>query len=359
LFGLAKFLNDTKAALHEHLASAPPWMEKFLSGTLDFIFAPLTEPTGRFPLLALVAGVTIAFIAFTLGMRTEPGRRLAGFFRFCFPKGLYTHPSTLVDWQVAFANNFLGSSFNITWRITGALLAGAMVKLLVLGFGPATHTFVWTAPAIIGFSLLASLSDDLGYFFFHWTCHVVPALWAFHKVHHSAEVMTPLTAARVHPLERAILGVFRAVATSLVLAPALYFFTGSASVATIFGFSIFGSLFNILGHVLHHSHIWVYFGPVIGRVIVSPAQHQIHHSTAREHWDRNFAENWSIWDTLFGTLYLPKGRETLTFGLTDLPRQPHGNVVTAYLVPFWESGQKILAPIGALLRPLSRSKQEG
>ena len=31
--------------------------------------------------------------------------------------------------------------------------------------------------------------------------HKIPALWEFHKVHHSAEVMTPLTELRQHPVE--------------------------------------------------------------------------------------------------------------------------------------------------------------
>src|ERR1039458_8498353 len=37
--------------------------------------------------------------------------------------------------------------------------------------------------------------DGLGLF------HAIPALWEFHKVHHSAEVLTPLTEMRTHPVE--------------------------------------------------------------------------------------------------------------------------------------------------------------
>jgi sterol desaturase/sphingolipid hydroxylase (fatty acid hydroxylase superfamily) len=256
----------------------------------------------------------------------------------------------LVDWQVAFANHFFGASFNLTWRISTALLAGGVGATLTWLFGPAAHPLEWTFAAILSFTLLTSLTDDLGYFLFHWTCHSVPWLWAFHKVHHSAEVMTPITAARVHPLERAILGPFRAVTNSLIVGPALYVFMGEVRPAEIFGLGLFAFVFDTLGHVLHHSNIWVYYGKFVGRIIISPAQHQIHHSTAPQHWNRNFAEHWAIWDALFGTLYLPSGREELSFGLTDTDKQPHTNVLTAYLVPFYEAAYKLLAPIGNLLR---------
>ena len=35
------------------------------------------------------------------------------------------------------------------------------------------------------------LSYELGYWFNHWLSHKVPVLWEFHKVHHSATVLTP------------------------------------------------------------------------------------------------------------------------------------------------------------------------
>src|SRR4029453_5732873 len=48
----------------------------------------------------------------------------------------------------------------------------------------------WPAPS----------SRSLGYWFNHWLSHKVPLLWEFHKVHHNAEVLTPLTNFRVHPV---------------------------------------------------------------------------------------------------------------------------------------------------------------
>ena len=45
--------------------------------------------------------------------------------------------------------------------------------------------------------------------------------------------------------------------------------------------------------------------------------HQLHHSAARRHRDRNMGFALSIWDQLFGTAYLPAEREHLRLGLGE------------------------------------------
>ncbi len=110
-----------------------------------------------------------------------------------------------------------------------------------------------------------------------------------------------------------------AFTTGIVVGPMLYLYGGATEFPTILGLDLAGALLFAVGHVLQHSHVWVYFGPIIGRVIVSPAQHQIHHSCLPQHLDKNFAEHWAFWDAIFGTLYLPQGRETLKLGLAAIP----------------------------------------
>jgi sterol desaturase/sphingolipid hydroxylase (fatty acid hydroxylase superfamily) len=310
------------------------WLERFLAGTADFLMGPIATG-GRFHWLGLVAGVTIAFVAFRLAAGSQT--RADGFLRFCFPRGVYAHKSTLVDWQIAYANFFFGHFFNVTWRISTAMGASLVTSWLTAIFGPVAHGWAWSAPVVVFYALVISLLSDLGYFLFHWASHVFPPLWSFHRVHHSAEVMTPLTAARVHPLERAVLGPVRAVVMAPAVGLVIYLFAGETAAPVLLALDLFSLIFFALGHVLHHSHIWVYYGPIVGRVIVSPAQHQIHHSSAPRHWDRNFAEHWSLWDALFGTIYLPKERETLSFGLAGVARQPHPGVVSAYARPFWDA----------------------
>ncbi len=342
-------MNDTIDAILDRLRQSIPdslqWLLPIARRTLEYVFGPFNGDGGRFPWYGILAGLGIAAAAFIWGTRDRHDRTLSGFLRFCFPKEIYLDKNMLVDLQIGFMNPFIQPAVNVTWRITTVLIASKITALLTLWLGPNTSPVAWTPTAVIVCAIAYSMLSDFGYFLFHWTAHVFPPLWAIHKLHHSAEALTPLTAARVHPLERAVMGPFMAFTTALLVAPIIYFYGGTTSPGTILGLSMPGSLFFLGGHILHHSHVWVYFGPIIGRVIVSPVQHQIHHSSLPQHCDRNFAEHWAIWDTLFGTLYLPRGRETLKMGLTGYTRQPHTGLISALFGPVWDSAKASLALI--------------
>jgi sterol desaturase/sphingolipid hydroxylase (fatty acid hydroxylase superfamily) len=59
---------------------------------------------------------------------------------------------------------------------------------------------------------------------------------------------------------------------------------------------------------------------VLGRIVVSPAHHQVHHSANPKHFNKNFGSCLALWDWMFGTPYMPeKTREPLTFGFPGQP----------------------------------------
>ena len=84
------------------------------------------------------------------------------------------------------------------------------------------------------------------------------------------------------------------------------------------------------------------FGQVIGRVISSPAQHFIHHSTADDHLDKNFAIVFSLWDWMFGTLVIPKEKLTLNLGLVNDEHMEYSSVWRLYAMPFVKAKQVLL-----------------
>ena len=61
--------------------------------------------------------------------------------------------------------------------------------------------------------------------------------------------------------------------------------------------------------------------------------HQVHHSTAPRHLDRNLAQYFSFLDWIGGTLYVPKGHEELDFGLIEGPDPELATVWSLYWVP--------------------------
>lgn len=167
---------------------------------------------------------------------------------------------------------------------------------------------------LLGTTIL-TLATDFGLFLAHWLQHRIPALWRFHAVHHSAESLTPFTAYRQHPIDyignSICIGLMTGLAFTLI-----HLLTGQpAKMLHIEGSTIPFLIFYWLGYHLRHSDVWIDYGARWSRIFISPAQHQIHHSLDVCHRDKNMGYMFAFWDQLFGTLYIPKTREKIDYGL--------------------------------------------
>ena len=76
----------------------------------------------------------------------------------------------------------------------------------------------------IYFTVFLFLIDDATKYAVHRMLHRLKFLWAFHKIHHTAEVLTPLTVYRTHPVEMIIFSLRSIVVQSVTIALFLYFF---------------------------------------------------------------------------------------------------------------------------------------
>lgn len=135
-------------------------------------------------------------------------------------------------------------------------------------------------------------------FFYYWTHrleHKVDFLWCGHSVHHSADQLVVLSAFRQSPLTEQFSHLFSALPLALLGTP-------------VETFVIIGSIAHVQS-MLTHSSLQYNFGWIGRWLIVSPIHHQIHHSAAFKHRDRNFGTHFIVWDHFFGTYYEP-GDET-------------------------------------------------
>jgi sterol desaturase/sphingolipid hydroxylase (fatty acid hydroxylase superfamily) len=81
---------------------------------------------------------------------------------------------------------------------------------------------------------------------------------------------------------------------------------------------------------------------VVEHVLNSPAQHQIHHSDAPKHVNKNFGINLSLWDWMFGTLYVTTSKpETLRFGTGEADHSRYLTVYSLIVTPFVDIARKI------------------
>lgn len=172
------------------------------------------------------------------------------------------------------------------------------------------------------FTLGYFLLDDFTRFYVHRIMHRWPLLWAFHKVHHSAQTMTPMTIFRAHPVETIFFTLRSTLTQAIAIGGFVYFMGDRADLFVVFGASAIIFLFNILGSNLRHSHISIAYWPWLERVFISPAQHQVHHSIERRHWDKNYGVVLAVWDVLFKSHHYSEKNQQLEFGLTEEEQTP-------------------------------------
>ena len=90
-------------------------------------------------------------------------------------------------------------------------------------------------------------------------------------------------------------------------------------------------LFNTTNQFLLHSCLpWTY-GWVGRWLVVSPANHRVHHSTLPEHQGRNYSISWVLWDRVFGTYH--EGCAACPIGYDGNGYNRARSVVVEYLYP--------------------------
>jgi sterol desaturase/sphingolipid hydroxylase (fatty acid hydroxylase superfamily) len=275
----------------------------------------------HFSLTSLGAALVVATLFFT-AQRLRRGRKLRRrtLWRALFPKHIVAAKSNQADIGYLFFNVFVfgvvfGWAVLSYQTISNGILQGAIVL-----FGPVAPTSLPSWLPRVTITVMLFLSYELGYWFNHWLSHKVPVLWEFHKVHHSAEVLTPLTNFRVHPVYTWVFANILAFSAAAANGLGHYMFGESVPPYALADTNMILVLFIHAYVHLQHSHMWISFRGLLGRVLISPAHHQVHHSADAKHFNKNFGSCLALWDWMFGTLYVPgKEREALTFGLPDHP----------------------------------------
>ena len=237
-------------------------------------------------------------------------------------------------------------NYAFLFHILAAAIVAAPVALWTRDrLAPAigSHELLHGVPAQIVLTILLTLAIDFSFFAAHVLQHRVPLLWCFHKVHHSAPAMSPLTAYRSHPVDDLVESAIVSVLLGVLDGTLLLVFDPSASLLTIAGTNAVFTIGLAALANLRHSHTWISWGDRLEHVVCSPAQHQIHHSTDPLHHDRNFGGLLSVWDWMFGTLITARTRQRITFGLGP-DSERYRTIRDLYFEPVREAADRWLVP---------------
>lgn len=301
------------------------------------------NPASIFSFYSLFGAFALA-VVFLLAKRGPRPLRFKVLLRALFPRRM-AGPSARADLAFTLWSLFVSGAL-LSWAIVSAgfIAQGIEAGLVQLAPSPAPLLPALACQVIATAALY--LAYEIAYWSFHFASHKIPAIWAFHKVHHAAETLSPLTVTRIHPVESILYGNY----LGLVLGATgglLNFVFGEAMApfATQSANAIKIAVLLTMFH-LQHSELWIPATGRLGRLILSPAHHQIHHSSDPDHFDRNFGFALAVWDRMAGTLYVPeKRRPAFRFGVGHEGYDPHG-VRGALLMPFHYAWLACCAAVG-------------
>jgi sterol desaturase/sphingolipid hydroxylase (fatty acid hydroxylase superfamily) len=187
-------------------------------------------------------------------------------------------------------------------------------------------------------------------YWMHRLEHSVPALWALHKFHHSAEQLTILTSERQTQLAKGFEEALVLLPAGLLTLPTVAV-PGAASPAFTLAliYFVYRTFIHINGY-LCHSNLNSGYGWIGRWLLVSPRMHRLHHATAPAYHNKNFTFDLVIWDRLFGTYAACEPEvdvRDIRVGLHENPFNRHpttGGVLREYfittLVLFWQELRK-------------------
>jgi len=207
---------------------------------------------------------------------------------------IYKKPQTKV-----YKVNFLIYIFN---RFIGRFIAVAMVALCIGWFQPyapfqTESTWYWF---IYGYIVW-----EFGHFLYHYWGHKVRLFWCLHSTHHAPEEMNLSVTYAHFFLEAPYADVIRT--TVCILAGV----EPSMLLAIMFIDGTYGAFIHVGENLIKDAR----FG-FLGKFILTPSHHRVHHARNPLYMDTNFCNLLNIWDRIFGTYQEEQQAVTVEYGIT-------------------------------------------
>lgn len=269
-----------------------------------FALEYLVNPSKRLFWIYLLSSIFLAIVYFYVTKKNS---------RLITSSKLWLHPSAKLDYYYFFLSYFINILLLVPFIVSAKTVALFVNKELYFYFDYYDNSFFSYKQIVLMYTISIFVVSDFTRYWLHRFLHMIPFLWEFHKIHHSAKVLTPVTFYRVHPVENFLFGLRYSLSVGFVTGVFIYLFGAKVDIYMVFGVNIILFVFSLFGSNLRHSHIPFSYGEFIEKWLLSPKQHQIHHD--KKHFNKNFGGYIAIWDRLFGSLTLSKDVKVLKFGL--------------------------------------------
>lgn len=214
-----------------------------------------------------------------------------------------------IEWKPTLDDIHIDLAFLLTSKVLvpAVFLVAVTDAIQEIGIAP-TGLWPHSWPVVVQGIMVLLLTEFIRYWV-HRTFHKISFLWRFHIAHHNPHRLYWLISTRFHPFEDTIKYVIQtlpfvamSISSEVLMVPFLIIaFTG----------------------FYQHSNCQIKFGP-LNYVVHGPELHRWHHSEVVEESEHNYGHSLIIWDVIFRTWFLPRGREVGPLGLV-------GQYPTSYL----------------------------
>lgn len=207
--------------------------------------------------------------------------------------------------------NFLIYIFN---RFVGRFIAIAMVTLCIGWFQPLAPfqtelTWYWF---IYGYIVW-----EFGHFIYHYLGHKVRLFWCLHSTHHAPEDMNLSVTYAHFFLEAPYADTIRTTICILAgVEPTMLFII-------MFIDGTYGAFIHVGENVIKNAR----FG-LLGKFILTPSHHRVHHARNPLYMDTNFCNLLNIWDRVFKTYQEEQKDIEIEYGITR--EMNSGNFMDVY-----------------------------
>lgn len=171
---------------------------------------------------------------------------------------------------------------------------------------------------------VAVLLLDLLIYFQHRVFHAVPVLWRLHRVHHADPELDASSGLRFHPVEILLSLAIKAVAVTLLGAPAE-------------AVLVFEVLLNATA-MFNHANVALpgWLDRPLRWLLVTPDMHRVHHSEIERETNSDFGFCLSCWDRIFGTYIAEpeKGQLGMVIGIEGYRADPEQRLDRLLVQPF-------------------------
>ncbi len=332
--------------MFEPVAQFAELIFEFLRVQLTIVLTYPFAANQRIFWLYLVTSGILAFYVFYANAKSNPAESLSlrAFVGFLLPKNIWKTTSAWLDIRYFFFHQIFRLVINVTFltyvlSVFFQIIAGDAEPADVGGTTFDVHILDIALATAYMFVLIAFV--DFVSYATHYAQHKVGILWEFHKVHHSLEVMHPLSNYREHPIDNITYSMTTGATYGAVMGLASNLFGYLPSMPQFLGIPVLMFVFNIMGYNLRHSHVWLRWPGRWSMLFASPAHHHIHHSCHPDHIDKNFAFMFPFWDVLFRTYILPETNKNVCFGLSPHYVNEYKSCLGIYFIPIRNALVKI------------------